>query len=167
MAESRYEKYIVRKPAIVMRDYSDKVPRPDKIRNESPIYTGIRVMFSKKFVQEANSMVEYCYISGDITLGTGQDFEPHKHDYGEIFLFLGTNTEDTSDLGAEVEFWLGEGEELEKVVFNTSSSLYIPPGVAHYPQIWRNVRRPVMMVVVIPTSGERILKLVPLEGRRI
>jgi hypothetical protein len=165
MAESRYEKYIVRKPALVRGDLSDEVPETDKIPAQSPVDTGPRVIFSKSLVKDANSIVEYGYISGDTVVGNGQDFTPHKHDYEEIFLFLGTNAEDTTDLGAEVEFWVGEGDELEKVVFNTSSSIYIPPGVAHFPQIWRNVKRPVMTMVIMPTSGERILKAVPIEDR--
>ena len=165
MVQSRYEKYIVRKPAIVKSDYSDEVPETDKIPPKSSLDTGPRVIFSKQLVKDANSIVEYGFISGDTIVGNGQDFTPHKHDYEEIFLFLGTNPEDTTDLGAEVEFWVGEGDELEKVIFNTSSSIYIPPGVAHFPQIWRNVKRPVMTMVIMPTSGERLLNPVPLEGR--
>jgi len=165
MAQSRYEKYIVRKPALVGRDNPDEVPETDKIPAQSPVDTGPRVIFSKQLVNDANSIIEYGYVSGDTAIGNGQDFKPHKHDYEEIFLFLGTNHEDTTDLGAEIEFWVGEGDDLEKVLFTTSSSIYIPPGVAHFPQIWRNVRRPVMIVVIMPSSGERALKNIPLEGR--
>jgi hypothetical protein len=50
-----------------------------------------------------------------------------KYDYEEIFLFLGTDTEDTGKLGAEVEFWLGEGNDMEKVVVTTSSRPYTFP----------------------------------------
>jgi len=166
MAESRYEKYVVRKPAVVKRDdYSDALVETDKIPNKSAVDTGPRVIFTPNFVDEANSIVEYGLITGDTIVGTVDDFEPHKHDYEEIFLFLGTNPEDTTELGAEIEFWIGEGEEREKVVLNTSSSIYIPPGVAHFPQIWKNVTRPVMVVVIMPNCRERVLDVVPLEGR--
>jgi hypothetical protein len=97
--------------------------------------------------------VEYGLVTGDTEIGTGKVFGAHKHNYGEIFLFLGTNAKDTHSLGAEAEFWLGEGEELEKIQFTTSSSVYVPPGVAHFPLIWRNVKRPVMMVVILPTTS--------------
>ncbi len=165
MAESKYEKYVVRKPAIVKEDYSDEVPETDDIPIRSPVDTGPMVIFSKNFVEEANSIVEYGIISGDLTIGAGEVTEPHKHDYEEIFLFLGTDPKNVRDLGAEVEFWVGEGENMEKIVFNTSSSIYIPPGVAHFPQIWRNVRRPAMTVVIMPTSGKRVLKPVSPQGR--
>jgi hypothetical protein len=161
MPKSKFEKFVVRKPAIVTRvgdEYIDVVPATDVIPVNSSINTGPRVIFSSDLVKGAKTKVEYGYVSGDTTVGDGEDFVPHKHDYEEIFLFLGTNPADTSDLGAEVEFWLGEGEALEKIIFKTSSCVYVPPGVAHFPQIWRNVKRPVMTMVIMPTTGERNLK---------
>jgi len=160
MKESRYEKYICRKPAVVLDDYSEEIPKTDKIQSWSPVDTGPRVIFSRSSVKDANSIVEYGIVSGDVTIGAGDVTVPHRHDYEEIFLFLGTNPNDTTDLGAEIEFWIGEGAEQEKIIFNTSSSIYIPPGTVHFPQIWRNVIRPVMTIVIMPTSHERILKVV-------
>jgi uncharacterized RmlC-like cupin family protein len=157
MAVSRYEKYVVRRPAIVTGDYKDLIPESDEIPVSSAVDTGPRVIFSPDRIKEGNSIIEYGIISGDVTIGDGYVTEPHKHDYEEIFLFLGTDTKNTSDLGAEVEFWLGEGEEREKVVFTTSSSIYIPPGLAHFPQVWKNVKRPVMTIVVMPDTRERVL----------
>ena len=162
MPSSRYDKYVVRKPAIVTSDYRDEIPETDEIPITSPVDTGPRVVFSPDRVPEGNSIIEYGIISGDVTIGDGFITEPHKHDYEEIFLFLGTNPKNTADLGAEVEFWLGEGSERDKVIITTSSSIYVPPGVAHFPQIWRNVVRPVMTIVVMPDSRKRDLKLVSL-----
>lgn len=165
MPESKYEKYVVRKPAIVTADYKDEVPETDKIPVRSDVDTGPRVIISHQFVNETSTMVEYGLISGDTVIGDSDKnvTEPHKHDYEEIFLFLGTNPQDTTDLGAEIEFWIGEGDEAEKIVFTTSSSIYIPAGVAHFPQIWKNVKRPVMTVVIMPNTNERILKTVSRE----
>lgn len=166
MAASKYEKYVVRKPAIVTADYADEMPETEEIPLRCAEDTGPMVIFSPNFVKEANSIVEYGIISGDIATGADKYVtEPHKHDYEEIFLFLGTDPKNPRDLGAEVEFWVGEGEETEKISFTTSSSIYIPPGVAHFPQFWRNVKRPVMTVVIMPDSSERVLKPVSLEGR--
>lgn len=158
MPASRYDKYVVRKPAIVTGDYQDEIPDTDAIPVSSPVDTGPRVIFSPDRVLEGNSIIEYGIISGDVTIGDGFITEPHKHDYEEIFLFLGTDPGDTTDLGAEVEFWLGEGSERDKVIINTSSSIYVPPGLAHFPQIWRNVVRPVMTIVVMPDAQKRAIK---------
>jgi hypothetical protein len=123
------------------------------------------VIFSSDLIANAKTKVEYGFITGDTAVGNGVDFVPHKHDYEEIFLFLGTDPRDTAKLGAEVEFWLGEGADLEKAVFTTSSAVYVAPGVAHFPQIWKNVRRPVMTMVIMPTTGERNLIPVSIKER--
>jgi len=145
MEESKYEKYVVRKG----------VERP----------SGANVIFSSDLVADAKTKIEYIYITGDVAVGTGKDFPPHKHDYEEIFLFLSTDPKDTTTLGAEVEFWLGQGSDLEKVVFTTPSALYVAPGVVHFPQIWKNVRRPVLLIVVMPTTGESKIEPAPINGR--
>jgi hypothetical protein len=168
MAESKYEKYIVRKAGVVVRvgdDYHDEIPASNEFHPLSDVNTGPRVIFSSDLIANAETKVEYMYITGDTAVGTGEDFVPHKHNYEEIFLFLGTDPQDTAKLGAEVEFWLGEGDGLEKVVLTTSSAVYVAPGVAHFPQIWKNVKRPVMTMVIMPTTGERGLEPVPIEGR--
>jgi hypothetical protein len=168
MAESKFEKYIVRKPAVVVRigdDYADQIPITDEIPMMNKVNTGPRVIFSNELIHNAKTKIEYGYIIGDTSVGNGEDFVPHKHDYEEIFLFLGTDPNDTSKLGAEVEFWLGEGDDLEKAVFTTSSAVYVAPGVAHFPQIWKNVQRPVMTMVIMPSTGERHLEPVPMKGR--
>ena len=168
MVKSKFEKYVVRKPAVVVRvgdEYIDRVPETDTLPVLNEVNTGPRVIFSNELVADAKTKIEYGYITGDTAVGTGEDFVPHKHDYEEVFLFLGTDPNDTANLGAEVEFWLGEGDGLEKAVFTTSSAIYVAPGVAHFPQIWKNVTRPIMTMVIMPTTGERNLKPVSIEGR--
>jgi len=144
MAESKYEKYIVRKPI--------------------ELDAGAKVIFSSDLIANAKTKIEYLYITRDTTVGTGEDFPPHKHDYGEIFLLLGTDPQDTANLGAEVEFWLGQGDDREKVVFTTSSAIYVAPGVVHFPQIWKNVKRPVMLMIIMPTTGESKIEPAPVNG---
>ena len=134
MIESKYEKYIVRKAV--------------------ELDASAREIFSSDLMPNAKTKIEYLYITADTTIGTGEDFPPHKHEYEEIFLFLGTDPQDTANLGAEVEFWLGQGDEREKVVINTSSAIYVAPGVVHFPQTWKNVKRPVMLMIIMPTTGE-------------
>jgi hypothetical protein len=145
MTESKHEKYIVRKPL--------------------ELDAGAKVIYSGDLIANAKTKIEYLYITGDIAVGTGEDFFPHKHDYEEIFLFLGTDPQDTAKLGAEVEFWLGQGDDLEKVVLTTSSAVYVAPGVVHFPQIWKNVKRPVMLMIIMPTTGESKMEPVPINGR--
>jgi hypothetical protein len=166
MALSKYEKYVIRKPAIIKPDYTEEVPKTKKIPLRTPYDTGPLVIFSKDRVPEASSIVEYGIVTGDMTIGDGSFVNKHKHDYEEIFMFLGTDPKDPQDLGAEVEFWIGEGKDLEKILFTTSSSIYVPPRVAHFPQIWRKVRRPVFTVVIMPGLKEKSLIPVAAKGKK-
>ena len=77
---------------------------------------------------------------------------PHKHDVDEVFFFVGTNPQDTSDLGGEYEFWLGEGEEAEKYTFTKTTCIYVPKGLVHNPNIARRVDRPFLMFAVLLAS---------------
>jgi hypothetical protein len=157
VSESKYARYIVREAAALKKvgdEIIEAIPEGDKMMAPEGIDTGFRVLCSKKLLKDAEVTIEYGFMTEEAKMGTGEDFHPHKHDYPEIFLFLGTNPKDTADLGAEVEFWIGEGKDMEKVVLNTTSSIYMPPNVAHFPQIWRKVKRPVMTMVIILKKGE-------------
>jgi hypothetical protein len=136
MPESRYEKYVVRKPATVDFQTGADVMHEGKLPVLSVVDTGPRVIISGALVPAASTIVEYGFISGDLTMGqatSDKDFSFHKHEYEEVFLFLGTDPQDTTDLGAEIEFWLGQGEERDKVVLTTSSAVYVPPNLVHFP----------------------------------
>ena len=53
------------------------------------------------------------------------------HEYGALFIFLGTDLNDCTDLGAEVE--LSIGPEKEKHTINKTAYLYVPAKTAHGP----------------------------------
>lgn len=171
MESSRYEQYIIRKPGI--RGKNNEVIIPDKLDVQGKPDTGPIIWWSSDQVKGTKILLESGIISGDCIVGTGQkgSFRPHKTTNfgGEFFMFLGTNPEDPMDLGAEAEFYLGEGPTLEKVVITRSTTVFVPPGVGHFPIVWKNVRRPVQFVVVIPDGWDENAVTVPvsMEGRPV
>lgn len=66
--------------------------------------------------------------------GTKVGPQPHIHPFDELFTFFGTNPDDPTDLGGELEFYL----EDQPIVFNKSGIFYIPAGMRHCPL---NVKR--------------------------
>jgi len=56
---------------------------------------------------------------------------PHVHDFDQVMLWLGADTNDMGELGAEVELCLGE--EGEKHMITTSTALAVPKGMPHFP----------------------------------
>lgn len=167
MAESKYEKYVIRKAQVIAGPGPDGVmkfafPETYEVPKTNKTTTGPRLIFSNDIVKEATSKIEYGWVMGDMTLLTSdKDFGAHKHDYAEIFMFFGNDPYDTSYLGGEGEFWLGEGNDLEKIKFDKSCSFYVPAGLGHFPLHFRNVKSPIMMGVIVPVVGD--FKLIPVS----
>ena len=74
--------------------------------------------------------------------------EPHTHDFDEVLCFFGTSLDDPHDLGAEVEFWLGD----EKHIITKSASIFIPKGLKHCPLVYRKVEKPIFIFSSGPGS---------------
>jgi len=149
MIGSRYEKYVVNRPA--PPDLNIKWGRP-----ELGIIVPNFFLSPAGPIKESNAMVEFAWIVEDCVFGVTQEKPPHKHDCDEVFLFIGINPKDTDDLGAEVEFWLGEGEETEKIRINTSALVFVPKGLLHLPLFFKNVKRPLLWEVVGLNIGDAL-----------
>ena len=186
MAKSKYDKWVYRKPAVILQDGAEAIV--DKLDIKGPD-TGSITWYSRTFDKNAQSIIELTIISGDIfvgrgtewppkklvaesadgdpAVGRGVDWPPHKHTYDEMFLFQGLDHKDPLDLGAEIEFWLGEGKDLEKIEFKTSTNVYMPAGLAHFPMKVKNLKRPFMIITFMPKATERTLIPASLEGRPV
>jgi hypothetical protein len=78
---------------------------------------------------------------------------PHSHPYDMVMGFFGNNPDDTYDLGAEIEF--GMGNEMEKHVFKQSTLVYIPGGLQHCLTKCQ-INRP--FILVENSSGHNVTK---------
>jgi hypothetical protein len=159
MTQSRYEKYVVRKP--VPPDFGIKWGRPDL-----GVVAPFHFLSPSGPIKGANTMVEYTWITKDCASGVTAEKAPHKHDCTEIFVFMGTNPEDPDDLGADIEFWLGEGKETEQIKINTPAAVIVPGGLLHMPIFCRNVKRPSLRIVVGLNIGNALQNTVkyPVRG---
>jgi hypothetical protein len=99
--------------------------------------------------------VEVKWVWAPSTVG-GEPGEPHYHTFDEMFLWLGTDMQNPSDLGAEVELWLGdEGTpSRDKITFNTSTLIFVPKGLRHLPIVYKKVDRPLLHLAIGVNSGE-------------
>lgn len=144
MVETRYGKYVVRAPTRIQG--KDELVWTT-VRNSMTI-PPFSFLLGDKPIQEAHTLLEYIWIWKDTAIGATPEEPPHKHNYNEIFLFCGTNGLDAKDFGAEVEMWMGEGDESEKIMLNTSAAVFVPKGTVHLPIIFRNILKPIMLVLV-------------------
>ena len=70
----------------------------------------------------------------DFDFGIGHP--PHIHKDAELLFHIGTNPEDPTDLGAEVELFMGR--EMERYVITKSCVVFIPPNFIHCP--WKPIK---------------------------
>jgi hypothetical protein len=90
---------------------------------------------------------------------------PHTHEVAELLIHIGTDPDDPTDLGAEVEMCMGE--EMEKHVITKSTVVYIPPGTIHCPWTIKRVDRPFIFLQILQGEFTRksYRELVPEEDR--
>ncbi len=121
--ERHYDKHFISgpKPGQTNADYKYTTYLDDEVFKGSPYFTSTFITNDNPIKEEA----------------------PHSSPYGKILGFFGVNSEDKLDLGAEVEFLIGEN--LEKHTFNQSTAVYIPAGLTHC-MIKAKVNRPFIFV---------------------
>jgi hypothetical protein len=131
MAETKYGKFLVTLPIHKMRD--TELMHVDG-RNLNGLGCSIIYAFAFK------------------TGITGLSTKPHVHSYDEAIFFIGSDPHNFSDLGAEVEFSIGEGEEQEKHVFNKPTAVVVPKGVPHCPIVTKSIEKPYLCMAVSLTG---------------
>src|SRR6516165_5753315 len=83
----------------------------------------------------------------------GGPFPKYNMNADKLMFFSGTDPENMNDLGAHVEFHLGEGEDEEAFEFDQPRCIFIPKGVRHGPLYVTRFRRNfvIMDILTAPT----------------
>lgn len=71
--------------------------------------------------------------------------QEHKHDYPELVGFYGSDPENPTDLGGEVEFYI-DGEQH---ILTKSTLMFLPGGLPHCPMFVNRVDRPIFHFSVV------------------
>jgi hypothetical protein len=78
--------------------------------------------------------------------------KPHTHPTTQAMLFLGSDTADLNELGAEFEICLGKEEE--RHVFTRPTAIITPPYLPHWPGGVLKLSRPILMLDVHPFGNQ-------------
>jgi hypothetical protein len=162
-----YEQYIIRNPSLLPVVGNDLINYSSNNKKEIGI-TGLPIVWSEsRLIKGCMTILEAGIVRKDMMLpsGPGQVGKAHVHDYDEIFFFTGMNPDDITELGAEIEYWVGEDDKLEKLVFDTSSCLYMPAGLAHHPMIFKNVKKPIFFITIMLGTADRHINPASQKGR--
>lgn len=79
--------------------------------------------------------------------------KPHAHPMLEILFFMGTDTNNLSELGGEAEIYLGK--ELERHIINSPTAVFIPGKLPHCPLIITRVERPFVLMDIRPFGTDQ------------
>ena len=119
MSDSKYGKYVVKKPVQIGK-------------------FGPELMYYGEEVYKSDFTLMFLHISEPVLM---EEF-PHSHDFDMYLYFMGTD--DMSSLDAEIEIGLGEEREIHTIT--TPTSVYIPKGMVHCPLHFKRVGKPLLFV---------------------
>ncbi len=138
MAETKYSQYVIREPKM----------RPPHAEITAPI-----VAFNRGRVDfpEVKFSINWELIQVPFVM----EKAGHTHDWDQLLCFIGSDMNNMFDFGAEIEFFMGEGAELERFFINTTTIIYVPRGVIHGPLEYKKVHKPILFnnIVLSDTYG--------------
>ena len=119
MSDSKYGKYVVKKPVQAGK-------------------FGPELMYYGDEDYKSDFTLMFLHISEPVLM---EEF-PHSHDFDMYLSFMGSG--DMSSLDAEIEIGLGEEREIHTIT--TPTSVYIPKGMIHCPLHFKRVGKPLLFV---------------------
>jgi len=117
-------------------DTATKAPDDDPIR---------RVIYMDDRIVPGSFYVEAVWVMGSIP----RSHPEHSHDHDEIVGFVGSNMDDPSDLGGEIDF-IVDGE---KMAITKTCFIHVPAGVKHGGLCFRKIDRPVFQIAMSRMSA--------------
>jgi len=130
-----YEQYVIRSP---MREAGANF----KSGRQSPTMT----YMSRTQINAANTYIEFGWIWDKVVPGIPKMIHDNLD---EIVLHIGGDPNDPEDLGADMEFGMGD----DLLQFNKSFGMWIPRGVVHGPLNWHKVRKPHIEMAIMLGAG--------------
>ncbi len=100
-----------------------------------------RIIYMDDRVVPGSFYVEAVWVTGSVPT-----VHPvHRHDHDEILGFVGSNMDDTDDLGAEIDIIIdGEKKTITKTCF-----IHVPAGIEHGGLCFRKIYRPVFQIAML------------------
>ena len=141
MSENKYKEYITGISFIKPED-SIRGTQATQITSQDLKGLDVTIMYGSH--KETGNMG---FISG----------EAHIHKFDEVQLFIGTDTDDLTRLGGEVEFSMGE--EGEKQVISQSTAITVPKGMPHLPAEIKSVDHPFIFMTISLASKLNFTKV--------
>lgn len=135
MAESKYEKYLVRKPLYAGHRKGTGFTNPALSYLNDDLIPGCNIFLDYRWffnLPEPRSIIPQ-----------------HAHNYDEVVLHIGSDPDNPENLGGEIEV----GVEDEVLNFDRTTALYLPKGTKHGPFTWKKFERPHLQMAIVLGAG--------------
>ena len=117
-------------------DTATKAPDDDPIK---------RVIYMDERVIPGSFYVEAVWVLGSIP----RSHPEHCHDHDEIVGFVGSNMDDPTNLGGEIDFVV----DGEKMTITKTCFIHVPAGVKHGGLCFRKIDKPVFQIAMSRMSS--------------
>lgn len=146
MPDGRWDKYIVTEPKFVTELANHDFTKVSGFTFPDEVY------IDGDLVKEANSWLDLVWV-WDRTVPRELP-GLHTHPFAEIVLLIGSDPKSLRDLGGEVEWGMGSGEDAATYTLTSTTAIYVPNGVPHGPLVFKRVDRPILNVAIGLQTGD-------------
>jgi hypothetical protein len=145
MAEGKYARYIIDDPKLVRDLAHHDFSAVKGFSYPDPVY------MDQELCPEAGAWLDIVWVWDKTVPAELPGL--HRHAFPEIVLLVGSNPHDLRDLGGEVSWGMGEGDDAETYRLTHTTAIYVPPGLAHAPLVYERVDRPILNIVIGLNTG--------------
>ncbi|MBN2061352.1 MAG: hypothetical protein JW882_13145 [Deltaproteobacteria bacterium] len=128
MTEFKYSKYVVKHSVVTRPEPGDGSKMSERIRFDGGKDFDSNFSLIVRPVTEPVLMEDYA----------------HSHDFDMYVTFIGLDKNGLHDLGGEIEMYLGEDQE--KIVITSPTTVYLPKGFVHCPLNFKRVDKPILLI---------------------
>ncbi len=140
MADGKYAKYVITDPKLVTELAHHNFTEISGYTFPDPVY------LDRDIMKEADTWLDIVWIweipNPPDLLGS------HVHPFDEIVLLIGSDHTDMQNLGADIEWFMGAGDDAERFVLDKTCAIYVPKGLPHGPMNFLRVDRPLCNVAI-------------------
>ena len=139
---------------MIYRKYVKKL----SFENEIPDTHLKGIKMSRVPLADLNVHITYgiCYEPGEKGKETGV---PYRHDFDTALLFIGLDTDDMTELGAEIELYLGAEKEKQPIAH--ASVVAVPKGVPYFPLIVKKLDCPFLLMQISMIKDWQVDRFIP------
>jgi hypothetical protein len=146
MPSNKWDQYIITEPKFVTEMANHAFERTSGFTWPDEVY------IDEDLIKEANTWLDIVWI-WDKTIPAELP-GLHSHPFREIVLLIGSNPKDLRDLGGDVLWGMGSGDEAKTYTLTSTTAIYVPGGVPHGPLVYKRVDRPILNIAIGLETGD-------------